>query len=141
MAIAKALHHNTTLRELGLKHNQLGDKTGHAFFEMLQQAGNVTLTSLLLEQNPNLSLGRMLTLHTLTEANHYGRYLLYNNTTTTSSTDTAYYGKNTKYKHDHRDNEEWKRKLWPLVLAKLPPHLVFYFLVEKPSLAIPCSGQ
>jgi hypothetical protein len=152
VAIGKALHHNTTLRELGLKNNQLGDKTGHAFFEMLQRAGNVTVTSLLLAQNPNLSLETLLKVQTLTEANHYGRYLLYNNTTHTTIPVTA--GKNNinnkistshQYqRHDknkqHHDNEEWKRKLWPLVLAKLPVSLLFYFLVEKPSLIPPSLG-
>jgi Leucine Rich repeat len=133
VALAKALRHNTTLHTLGLRHNALGIETGNAMFETLQ-GGNVTLKHLDLSSNPASSSISFRKCVLMAQANRFGRYLLFRGKKAKND-NYLISGKIGDGKEEHHDDEG---KLWPFILAKTPPHLLFYFLVEKPDL-VPSS--
>lgn len=76
-ALAKMLMTNESIRTLMISKNDLGEDTGRALFQALESSGNMTLSCLILDENPNLlssdCIGR---LENLVEANKAGRILL-----------------------------------------------------------------
>lgn len=146
--IADALKDNTCLKTLGLAHNSLKSETASSLLRSLECNRNVTLVRLFLHGNPEFPKSLERTISYLVQANRAGRYLLRNDDGESKSA----IAENDKRDSDNdKDKNEKKEKknvtggggsdskrhvlgLWPLVLQRSEPDMVYFFLVQKPSL-------
>jgi Leucine-rich repeat (LRR) protein len=129
VAIAQALVQNKTLKTLALKRNRLGIHTTHAFLQALRE--NVSLQSLSLAVNPDMPPTQVQICLHLIKANRDGRYLLYNKNKWKSCNQNSIDG---CIRRQDEQGESSRKGLWPFVLARSDPDIIFFFLVEKPSL-------
>lgn len=110
-AVALALRDNYCLKSLGMSRNQLGLCTGAAFVYALEN--NFRLTSIEIKENPDLCSFEPL-LKYMVRTNKAGRYLL-------------------------RENKNRMSSLWPLLLPKLDPDMIYFFIKENPEGLLPVS--
>lgn len=126
IALAKALGEggNTSLKTLGLARNELGPGTADALLKALDDNhNNLTLTLLMVDQNPHMPPLKVQKIQRLVNANQSGRYLLHIS----------------DYSDESAEKQAYSiQGLLPLVLVRLEPDMMFFFLCEKPSL-VPLS--
>lgn len=127
VAIAKALRKNTCLQTLGLQRNRLGTRTANALLDSLQ-TDNFSLHRLYLGVNPDIPESIEAKCLRLVRANQCGRYLL-----------RIEGREQDKDNYSERPNSHAK-SLWPHILARREPDIVFFFLTVQPSL-VPCNGR
>lgn len=108
-ALALALRDNTCLKSLGMNRNQLGMSTGAAFLSVLED--NLSLTTIHIEENPDLVPLAPIVKY-MVRTNKAGRYLL-------------------------KDNTGKFQSIWPLLLRRLDPDMMYFFLKENPDSIIP----
>jgi Ran GTPase-activating protein (RanGAP) involved in mRNA processing and transport len=118
VALARSLRDNTSLRRLGMARTGIGAETAESFLRTLQD--NVTLCRLRLEANqPNLPGILERRCLYLVQANRSGRYLLRDGQGKRNNSD---------------DTKGCNTGIWPFVLERLGPDMVFFFLREDPGL-------
>jgi len=105
-ALARALtQHNQSLRVLGLARNGISPVGATALLHSLDT--NVTLVQLDLQEN-HILISQTSRIHITCRANQAGRHLL--------------------------KSQSLQMGLWPFVLQRLDPDLLYFFLVAKPDL-------
>jgi hypothetical protein len=147
--IADALKDNTCLKTLGLAHNSLKSETASSLLQSLECNRNVTLLCLFLGDNPEFPKSLERTISYLVQANRAGRYLLRNDDG--DERKSAIIGNDKRVSDSNSDNDEKNKKiqtknggggdfkrrglgLWPLVLQRSELDMLYFFLVQKPSL-------
>jgi Ran GTPase-activating protein (RanGAP) involved in mRNA processing and transport len=144
--IADALKDNTCLKTLGLAHNSLKSESASSLLRSLECNRNVTLVRLFLGDNPEFPKSLERTISYLVQANGAGRYLLRNDD---GESKLAIVENDKKDSDNDKDKNEKIEKtngggggdskrrvlgLWPLILQRSEPDMVYFFLVQKPSL-------
>lgn len=155
--IAEAMRDNTGLKTLGLARNSLKSETANSFLTTLDFNRNVSLVSLSLSDNPDIPKSSERSISYLVRANRAGRYLLRNGDSNNKINSNIGNGgngngngnkilyrtiavmKSKKYCCDKNNGGscgegDCRRGLWPLVLQGLEPDMIYFFLLEKPSL-------
>lgn len=147
--IAEALRDNTGLKTLGLARNSLKSETANSFLQTLDFKRNVSLVRLTLSDNPDIPKSSERAISYLVRANRAGRYLLRHDDSKNKIDSNIGNGGNGDGdgNDDDSDNKslrrttgdttkanDCRRGLWPLVLRGLEPDMIYFFLLEKPSL-------